>query len=58
MKNKKNKQKRGIALIISVGVLALIAMVATSFAINMQIEYKGALNYLNAPRPGLWQRPE
>ena len=49
MKNK-NKEKKGVALIISVGVLALIAMVATSFAINMQIEYKGALNYLYAAR--------
>ncbi len=48
MKNKKNKQKRGIALIISVGVLALIAMVATSFAINMQIEYKAASNFYHS----------
>ena len=49
MKNK-NKEKKGVALIISVGVLALITMIATSFAINMQIEYKGALNYLYAAR--------
>ncbi|MDD5072779.1 MAG: PA14 domain-containing protein [Candidatus Omnitrophica bacterium] len=42
----KYKKKRGVALIISVGILALIAMIATSFAINMQIEYRAAANFM------------
>lgn len=41
------RKKKGVALIIAVGVLALVAMIATSFAINMQMEYKGALNFVN-----------
>ncbi|MDD5269786.1 MAG: PA14 domain-containing protein [Candidatus Omnitrophica bacterium] len=41
------KVKRGVALIIAVGVLALVAMIATSFAINMQMEYRATLNFVN-----------
>ncbi len=41
------ERKGGVALIISVGILALLAMIATSFAINMQLEYKAAINQLN-----------
>lgn len=42
------KERRGgVALIISVGILALLAMIATSFAINMQLEYRAAVNQLN-----------
>ncbi|MDP3787607.1 MAG: hypothetical protein Q8R05_08730, partial [Candidatus Omnitrophota bacterium] len=41
------ERKGGVALIISVGILALLAMIATSFAINMQLEYKAAVNQLN-----------
>jgi len=41
------KQKKGVALIIAVGILALVAMIATSFAINMQMEYKAVQNFVN-----------
>ncbi len=41
------ERKGGVALIMSVGILALLAMIATSFAINMQLEYKAATNQLN-----------
>jgi hypothetical protein len=43
----KTKEKKGVALIIVVGVLALVVMIATSFAINMQMEYKAVLNFAN-----------
>ena len=45
--NPMDRKKRGVALIISVGVLALVAMIATSFAINMQMEYRAAANFYN-----------
>jgi general secretion pathway protein K len=41
------RQKKGVALIIAVGILALVAMIATSFAINMQMEYKAVQNFVN-----------
>ncbi|MBU4376858.1 MAG: general secretion pathway protein GspK [Candidatus Omnitrophica bacterium] len=39
--------KKGIALIMAVGVLALLAVLATSFALNMRLEYHAAVNYYN-----------
>lgn len=39
---------RGVALIISVGVLAIMSLIAVSFAVNMQLEQKAAVNYLNS----------
>ncbi|MFH0839676.1 MAG: hypothetical protein V1883_01500 [Candidatus Omnitrophota bacterium] len=39
--------KKGIALIMAVGVLALLAVIATSFALNMRLEYHAAVNYYN-----------
>ena len=45
--NLRNKKKKGVALIICVGILSLIAIIATSFAINMQIEYRAAANFMN-----------
>jgi len=39
--------KKGIALIMAVGVLALLAIIATSFALNMRLEYHTAVNYAN-----------
>ena len=44
----RHNKKKGVALIISVGILALIAMIATSFAINMQVDFKASQNYLNS----------
>jgi hypothetical protein len=39
------KNKEGIALILAVGILAVLAMVATTFSLNMRLEYKAAMNY-------------
>ncbi|MDP3786797.1 MAG: LamG-like jellyroll fold domain-containing protein [Candidatus Omnitrophota bacterium] len=39
------KREKGTALIISVGILALMALIATSFAVNMQLEHKIAANF-------------
>ncbi len=41
------RNKKGIALILSIGILALLAVLATSFALNMRLEYKAAKNYSN-----------
>ena len=46
----RHRKRKGVVLIISVGILALVAMIATSFALNMQVEYRGAVNYLNSAR--------
>ncbi len=40
------RRKKGVALIITVGILALLAMIATSFAYNMMFDLKGAANYV------------
>ncbi|MDD5269784.1 MAG: type II secretion system protein GspK [Candidatus Omnitrophica bacterium] len=40
------RDKKGVALIITVGILALLAMIATSFAYNMMFDLKGAANYV------------
>ena len=42
------KNRKGIALIMAVGILALLAVIATSFALNMRLEYKAAMNYYNS----------
>ncbi|MDD5679696.1 MAG: hypothetical protein PHI59_00410 [Candidatus Omnitrophica bacterium] len=39
--------RKGIALIMAVGVLAILATIATSFALNMRLEYRAAVNYSN-----------
>src|SRR3989338_5577014 len=41
------RNKEGIALILAVGILALLAVIATSFALNMRLEYKAAVNHYN-----------
>ncbi len=41
------KDKKGIALILTVGILALLVGIATSFAINMRLEYRAVINYHN-----------
>jgi len=40
------RSRKGVALIVTVGVLALLAMIATSFAYNMMFDLKGAANYV------------
>lgn len=37
-------RRQGVALILTVGILALITLIGTSFAINMFADYKGAKN--------------
>lgn len=39
-------KNRGVALIISIGILAVLVIFATSFALNMSLEQKAAYNYL------------
>ena len=38
------RNRRGVALILTVGILALLALIGTSFAINMTTDYKGTKN--------------
>ncbi len=48
---KSHKQKRkmkGVALIVVIGVLSLLVIIGTYFAINMQLEQKAAANFLNS----------
>ncbi|MFA5094631.1 MAG: hypothetical protein WC512_05245, partial [Candidatus Omnitrophota bacterium] len=40
------RNKKGVALIITVGILSLMAIIATSFAYNMMFDLKGAANYV------------
>lgn len=44
------KRQRGVALILAIGVLAVLTTFATTFALNMRLEYKVAVNYYNAVR--------
>lgn len=44
------RERTGVALVISVGILALLAVIATGFAINMQVELKAASNYCDSVR--------
>ncbi len=41
------RERRGVSLIITVGILSLLVIIATSFAVNMQLEYRAAINQLN-----------
>ena len=41
-----SSNRKGVALIITVGILALLAMIATSFAYNMMVDLKDAANYV------------
>ncbi len=51
MKNPRCRNKRkGVALIITIGVLSLIALIATSFAFNMIADYNIASNLLNGSK--------
>ncbi len=47
-KIKGERKVRGVALIIVIGVLSLLVIIGTYFAINMQLEQKAAANYLNS----------
>ena len=38
------RNKKGIALIFTVGVLALMVLIGTSFALNMIIDYRSSVN--------------
>ncbi|MFA5165059.1 MAG: type II secretion system protein GspK [Candidatus Omnitrophota bacterium] len=40
------RKKRGVALIITVGMLSLMAILATSFAYNMMFDLKGSVNHV------------
>lgn len=40
-----SRRRDGVALILTVGVLALMALIGTSFAVNMFADYKGAKNF-------------
>lgn len=44
------KNRKGIALILAIGVLAVLAVIATSFALNMRLEHKTAVNYYNSAK--------
>ncbi len=44
----KKRKMSGVALIVVIGVLSLLVIIGTYFAINMQLEYKAASNYLNS----------
>jgi hypothetical protein len=48
MKDIKQEKMKGVALIVVIGILSLLAIIATYFAINMQLEQKAAANYLNS----------
>ncbi|MBN1870938.1 MAG: hypothetical protein JW800_00030 [Candidatus Omnitrophica bacterium] len=39
------KRDRGIALLLAIGILMVLALIATSFALTMRLEYRAAMNY-------------
>lgn len=39
--------RKGVILILAVGILSVMSLIATSFALNMQLERKMALNYVH-----------
>ncbi|MDO8489400.1 MAG: type II secretion system protein GspK, partial [Candidatus Omnitrophota bacterium] len=45
-----NIDKKGVALILALGVLSILAIIATSFALNMRLEYKASVNFANTLR--------
>lgn len=46
MKTGTGRNNKGIALILTVGVLALMVLIGTSFAVNMMLDYKSSVNTL------------
>jgi hypothetical protein len=48
MKMNTKRNNSGIALILVLGILAVLAVLATTFAFNMRLEQKAASNYLDA----------
>lgn len=42
------RNRRGIALIMAVGILAILSALATSFMLTMRLEYKAAVNYYHS----------
>lgn len=46
IKDTGRKNNKGVALIVTVGVLALIALIATSFAFNMTFDLKASANFM------------
>ncbi len=44
MKMRTGKNNKGIALIVTVGILAMMLIIGTSFTINMIVDYKSAVN--------------
>jgi hypothetical protein len=42
--------RKGVALILTVGILALMTLIGTSFAMNMMMDFKSARNFYNVTR--------
>ncbi|KPK39444.1 MAG: hypothetical protein AMJ78_08535, partial [Omnitrophica WOR_2 bacterium SM23_29] len=40
--------RKGVALLLSIGILAIMSIIATSFALNMKLELESAANYLRS----------
>lgn len=45
-----NKDEKGIALLLVIGILSIFTVTLTAFAINMQLERTAATNYLNSAK--------
>ncbi len=45
-----NNNKKGIALLLAVGILSIFTVTLTAFAINMQLEKTATTNYLNSAK--------
>jgi len=39
------KRERGVALVLAIGIITILALIATSFALTMRLEYRSAVNY-------------
>lgn len=44
---RRGAQRQGVALILTVGILALLTLIGTSFAINMMVDFRSARNFHN-----------
>lgn len=42
------RNKKGVALLMTIGILAIMSIIATSFALNMKLELEAAANYLRS----------
>ncbi|MFH1778521.1 MAG: hypothetical protein ABH847_00600 [Candidatus Omnitrophota bacterium] len=42
------RNRRGVALLMTIGILAIMSIIATSFALNMKLELESAANYLRS----------